>query len=65
MITSNLANYYDTIKSMNSSQFVDADSILVDGRLNHSIQIQERLHFFKYLLKEGQLCMSFVSSETY
>ncbi len=64
MITSNLSNYYDAIKSMNSSLLVDADLILVDGRFNHSIQIQERLHFLKYVLKEGQLCMSLSQAET-
>jgi ubiquitin carboxyl-terminal hydrolase 9/24 len=33
----------------------DPESVLPDGRYNHVIQIQERLNFMKYLLKEGAL----------
>ena len=33
----------------------DPESFLPDGRYNHVVQIQERLNFMKYLLKEGAL----------
>ena len=64
MITANLADYYETIKGMQASMLVDPELILADGRFNHSIQIQERLNFLKYLLKEGQLWLSSVQAET-
>ncbi len=67
MITNNLADYHEMIqKQVNSAENKsnDPDSILVDGRFNHSTQVQERLNFLKYFLKEGQLFLSASQAET-
>ncbi len=70
MITANLANYYESIRkyvkesSSVKGESVDPDQIVADGRFNHSTQIQERLHFLKYLLKEGQLWLCSGQAET-
>lgn len=56
MITANLANYYENIRKLTTEtngEFLDPETILADGRFNHVTQIQERLNFMKYLLKEG------------
>lgn len=57
MITINLATYYDTIRALvnDKSEDFDPEQLLPDGRYSHVIQVQERLNFMKYLLKEGQL----------
>ncbi|XP_053404353.1 probable ubiquitin carboxyl-terminal hydrolase FAF-X isoform X2 [Mercenaria mercenaria] len=34
---------------------VDPANILPDGRFNHIVQVQERLRFLRFLLKDGQL----------
>ena len=36
-------------------QDVDPANILPDGRFNHVQQVQERLRFLRFLLKDGQL----------
>jgi ubiquitin carboxyl-terminal hydrolase 9/24 len=66
MIIDNLASYHERIqKQLNElGKTVDPDTILVDGRFNHSTQIQERLNFLKYILKEGQLFLDEVQAET-
>ncbi len=66
MITANLANYYESIRRYvkENGENIDSDTILSDGRFNHSTQIQERLHFLKYLLKEGQLWLCSAQAET-
>ena len=69
MITKNLADYYETIQKhvkseQKQAENLDPDSILIDGRFNHSIQIQERLNFLKYLLKEGQLWLCSAQAES-
>lgn len=67
MITANLANYYENIRYLlkeGNNEFIDPESILTDGRFNHITQIQERLNFMKYLLKEGQLWLCSSQAET-
>lgn len=71
MITSNLADYYENIRKSVAQQnansgesSVEPDTILPDGRFNHCTQIQERLNFLKYLLKEGQLWLCSAQAET-
>ncbi|XP_052214421.1 probable ubiquitin carboxyl-terminal hydrolase FAF-X [Dreissena polymorpha] len=34
---------------------VEPDNILHDGRFNHVVQVQDRLRFLRFLLKDGQL----------
>ncbi|RMZ94967.1 putative ubiquitin carboxyl-terminal hydrolase FAF-X, partial [Brachionus plicatilis] len=46
-----------------SYETLNADLILTDGRFNHTTQIQERLNFLKYLLKEGQLLLCSAQAE--
>ena len=55
MITTNLANYYENVRKLTQTnvEYFDPETILADGRFNHITQIQERLNFMKYLLKEG------------
>lgn len=65
MITTNLADYYESIrKSIGDRALTDPESILPDGRFSHCTQIQERLNFLKYLLKEGQLWLCANQAET-
>lgn len=67
MITVNLADYYESIKRNVGSQTtttLDPESILPDGRFSHCTQVQERLNFLKYLLKEGQLWLCANQAET-
>ena len=67
MITANLADYYESIKRNVGSQTtttLDPESILPDGRFSHCTQVQERLNFLKYLLKEGQLWLCANQAET-
>ena len=40
---------------LENPHITDPDSFLPDERYSHIIQIQERLNFMKYLLKEGAL----------
>jgi hypothetical protein len=49
MITTNLANYYESIRKQakDGSETIDPETILPDGRFNHVTQIQERLNFMK------------------
>lgn len=65
MITANLSDYYELIKqSVVSPGTLDPETILPDGRFSHCTQIQERLNFLKYLLKEGQLWLCANQAET-
>ncbi len=66
MITANLASYYSTVRSLvtASAAAVDPELLLSDGRFSHVAQIQERLNFMKYLLKEGQLWLCSTQAET-
>lgn len=34
---------------------IDPNELKTDGRYNHPLQIQERLNFLRFLLKDGQL----------
>jgi hypothetical protein len=49
MITTNLANYYESIRKQakDGSETIDPETILPDGSFNHVTQIQERLNFMK------------------
>jgi hypothetical protein len=72
MITANLADYYDAIRksvvgsaaTSSSSLLQDPENIHPDGRFSHCTQVQERLNFLKYLLKEGQLWLCANQAET-
>jgi ubiquitin carboxyl-terminal hydrolase 9/24 len=43
---------------------LDAETLLPDGRFSHTAQIQERLNFIKYLLKEGRLWLCSSQAES-
>ena len=66
MVTANLAKYYENIRRLASNQAdnLDPEAIFPDDGLNHITQIQERLDFMKYLLKEGQLWLCSSQAET-
>lgn len=56
LITNSLTNYMDKVRALvrTNKQLKPAD-IMLDKRYPHSQQIQERLDFLKFLLKDGQL----------
>jgi hypothetical protein len=49
MITTNLANYYESIRKQakDGSETIDPETILPGDSFNHVTQIQERLNFMK------------------
>jgi len=50
-------SHNQTAYSTYFSEHPDADpaNIVPDGRYNHIQQVKERLHFLRFLLKDGQL----------
>ncbi|XP_037075311.1 probable ubiquitin carboxyl-terminal hydrolase FAF-X, partial [Pollicipes pollicipes] len=56
VITENLTSYIEKIRALaNSTNDIDVHTYCPDGRYNHVQQIQERLNFLRFLLKDGQL----------
>ncbi|CAH3106557.1 unnamed protein product [Porites lobata] len=56
IVADNLASYMKKVYSLlESKPNVDPSEIQIDGRYNHSFQVQERLNFLRFLLKDGQL----------
>ncbi len=49
---------------IDSTEELDSEKLLPDGRFNHTTQIQERLNFIKYLLKEGRLWLCSSQAES-
>ncbi|OWF40886.1 probable ubiquitin carboxyl-terminal hydrolase FAF-X isoform X2 [Mizuhopecten yessoensis] len=56
LLAQNLSSYMTKARAY-AKEFPESDSanILPDGRFNHILQIQERLRFLRFLLKDGQL----------
>uniref|UniRef100_A0A0K8W252 ubiquitinyl hydrolase 1 n=1 Tax=Bactrocera latifrons TaxID=174628 RepID=A0A0K8W252_BACLA len=56
LVTNSLTTYMDKIRTMIAEMpNVEPNSLCIDGRYPHNMQIQERLDFLKFLLKDGQL----------
>lgn len=56
LVAQNLATYMDNARSYAKEHpFEDPANIYPDGRFNHIQQVQERLKFLRFLLKDGQL----------
>ncbi|KAK0096487.1 hypothetical protein PV326_005319 [Microctonus aethiopoides] len=56
LVTNSLTNYMDKVRLF-EREFpgLDALTFMPDGRYNHVMQVQERLNFLRFLLKDGQL----------
>ncbi|XP_068731970.1 ubiquitin carboxyl-terminal hydrolase 9X-like isoform X1 [Montipora capricornis] len=56
IVADNLASYMTKVHVLlEGKPDVDASEIQIDGRYNHTFQVQERLNFLRFLLKDGQL----------
>lgn len=56
LVTNSLTAYMEKIRAMvRENPELTANGICIDGRYHHAQQIQERLDFLKFLLKDGQL----------
>ncbi|XP_059479532.1 probable ubiquitin carboxyl-terminal hydrolase FAF-X isoform X3 [Neocloeon triangulifer] len=56
LVTNNLVDYMDFVRSLLvDNPKLDPVQYFPDGRYNHPQQIQERLNFLRFLLKDGQL----------
>lgn len=56
LVTNSLTAYMDKIRVMvRENPDLKPNNICIDGRYHHTQQIQERLDFLKFLLKDGQL----------
>ncbi|XP_055852640.1 probable ubiquitin carboxyl-terminal hydrolase FAF isoform X2 [Episyrphus balteatus] len=56
LVTNSLISYMDKIRTLSEENpDIDPTKYCIDGRFSHDLQIQERLDFLKYLLKDGQL----------
>uniref|UniRef100_A0A1A9ZPQ2 ubiquitinyl hydrolase 1 n=1 Tax=Glossina pallidipes TaxID=7398 RepID=A0A1A9ZPQ2_GLOPL len=56
LVTNSLTAYMDKIRSLIAEMpSVDPSTLCIDVRYPHTMQIQERLDFLKFLLKDGQL----------
>ncbi|XP_059619571.1 probable ubiquitin carboxyl-terminal hydrolase FAF isoform X2 [Phlebotomus argentipes] len=56
LVTHSLTTYMDRVRTL-AKENVDLDptTLILDGRYPHPQQLQERLDFLKFLLKDGQL----------
>lgn len=60
LVTQSLTTYMTRVRSLcKENAILDPQTLVLDGRYPHCQQIQERLDFLKFLLKDGQLwlCM--------
>ncbi|XP_063547239.1 probable ubiquitin carboxyl-terminal hydrolase FAF-X isoform X2 [Cydia strobilella] len=56
LVTDSLTNYMDGVRAKLAGEGeIDWDNWLPDGRYAHAAQVQERLSFLRFLLKDGQL----------
>ncbi|XP_046668911.1 probable ubiquitin carboxyl-terminal hydrolase FAF-X isoform X3 [Homalodisca vitripennis] len=56
LVTTSLTSYMDKIRQLvKDKPDLDHNTYLPDKRYNHVAQVQERLNFLRFLLKEGQL----------
>lgn len=56
LVTNSLTSYLDRVRTLlQTSPDTLPETLLMDGRYPHQQQIQERLDFLKFVLKDGQL----------
>ncbi|XP_024944100.1 probable ubiquitin carboxyl-terminal hydrolase FAF-X isoform X6 [Cephus cinctus] len=56
LVTNSLTNYMDKLRQLvKENPDIDANTFMPDRRYNHIMQVQERLNFLRFLLKDGQL----------
>ncbi|XP_015113730.1 probable ubiquitin carboxyl-terminal hydrolase FAF-X isoform X2 [Diachasma alloeum] len=56
LVTNSLTNYMDKVRALvKETPDIDATTFMPDARYNHVMQVQERLNFLRFLLKDGQL----------
>ncbi|XP_063973678.1 probable ubiquitin carboxyl-terminal hydrolase FAF-X isoform X2 [Diachasmimorpha longicaudata] len=56
LVTNSLTNYMDKVRALvKETPDIDATTFTPDSRYNHVMQVQERLDFLRFLLKDGQL----------
>jgi len=55
VVTENLCQYMDKARQQSKTINLLAEDYYPDGRFHHQQQIQERLNFLKFVLKEGRL----------
>uniref|UniRef100_A0A224XFS3 Putative ubiquitin carboxyl-terminal hydrolase faf-x n=1 Tax=Panstrongylus lignarius TaxID=156445 RepID=A0A224XFS3_9HEMI len=56
LVANNLTNYMEKVRRMvKDNAELDPSHYMPDGRYNHIVQVQERLNFLRFLLKDGQL----------
>ncbi len=57
VVADNLTNYMDSVRRGQPRKVLEGDpeDFFPDGRYSHIAQVQERLNFLRFLLKDGQL----------
>lgn len=56
LVTNSLTSYMDKVRqTVAENPSIEPTTLCLDGRYPHNMQIQERLDFLKFLLKDGQL----------
>lgn len=56
LVTNSLTNYMDQLRLLiKENPELTSENYLPDGRYCHALQVQERLNFLRFLLKDGQL----------
>ncbi|XP_012278998.1 probable ubiquitin carboxyl-terminal hydrolase FAF-X [Orussus abietinus] len=56
LVTNSLTNYMDKVRQLvKENPEINANTFMPDRRYNHIMQVQERLNFLRFLLKDGQL----------
>ncbi|XP_076659536.1 ubiquitin carboxyl-terminal hydrolase-like faf [Halictus rubicundus] len=56
LVTISLTNYMSKTRQLvKENPDIDPNTYMSDGRYNHIMQVQERLNFLRFLLKDGQL----------
>ncbi|XP_076235119.1 ubiquitin carboxyl-terminal hydrolase-like faf [Calliopsis andreniformis] len=56
LVTDSLTNYMEKVRQLvKENPDLDPNTFMPDGRYNHIMQVQERLNFLRFLLKDGQL----------
>ncbi|XP_018561344.1 probable ubiquitin carboxyl-terminal hydrolase FAF-X isoform X3 [Anoplophora glabripennis] len=56
LVTNSLTTYMDHLRTLyKENPELTSETYVPDGRYCHALQVQERLHFLRFLLKDGQL----------
>ncbi|CAG9840067.1 unnamed protein product [Diabrotica balteata] len=56
LVTNSLCSYMDRLRELiKENPELTSETYIPDGRYGHTLQVQERLNFLRFLLKDGQL----------